>query len=82
MDVVPGDRLRYGFPNISDNAEIVGRVVSKGVIFFMTARGSVAGSAITLAIRICANPAANIRLQEGLAARKPNRRNSAMPNLP
>ncbi len=57
MDVVPDGEPRFGFPNISDNAEIV-ELIASGchVILFTTGRGSVAGSAISPVIKICANP--------------------------
>ncbi len=49
---------RFGFPNISDNAEI-GELIACGahVILFTTGRGSVVGSAISPVIKVCANPA-------------------------
>jgi altronate hydrolase len=57
MDVVPDGEVRFGFPNISDNAEIV-EMISSGchLILFTTGRGSVVGSAISPVIKICANP--------------------------
>lgn len=57
MDVVPDGEPRFGFPNISDNAEIV-ELIASGchVILFTTGRGSVVGSAISPVIKICANP--------------------------
>ncbi len=57
MDVVPDGDPRFGFPNISDNAEIV-ELIASGchLILFTTGRGSVAGSAISPVIKICANP--------------------------
>ncbi|MCG8436284.1 MAG: UxaA family hydrolase [Gammaproteobacteria bacterium] len=57
LDVVPDGEPRYGFPNISDNAEIV-ELISCGchVILFTTGRGSVVGSAISPVIKVCANP--------------------------
>jgi len=58
LDVVPDGEPRFGFPNISDNAEI-GELIACGahVILFTTGRGSVVGSAISPVIKICANPA-------------------------
>jgi altronate dehydratase large subunit len=57
MDVVPDGEPRFGFPNISDNAEIVELIASGShVILFTTGRGSVVGSAISPVIKICANP--------------------------
>lgn len=57
MDVVPDGEPRFGFPNISDNAEIV-ELIASGchIILFTTGRGSVVGSAISPVIKICANP--------------------------
>ena len=42
MDVVPDGEVRFGFPNISDNAEIVEMIASGcHAVFFITGRGSV-----------------------------------------
>ena len=57
MDVVPDGEVRFGFPNISDNAEIVEMMASGAhMTLFVTGRGSVVGSAISPVIKICANP--------------------------
>ncbi|CAH2921285.1 MAG: L-fuconate dehydratase (EC, type 2 [uncultured Paraburkholderia sp.] len=58
LDVVSDGEPRFGFPNISDNAEI-GELIACGahVILFTTGRGSVVGSAISPVIKVCANPA-------------------------
>ncbi|WP_020397135.1 UxaA family hydrolase [Thiolinea disciformis] len=57
MDVVPDGEVRFGFPNISDNAEIVEMIASGcHLTLFVTGRGSVVGSAISPVIKICANP--------------------------
>lgn len=57
MDVVPDGEVRFGFPNISDNAEIVEMIASGcHLILFTTGRGSVVGSAISPVIKVCANP--------------------------
>lgn len=57
MDVVPDGEVRFGFPNISDNAEIVEMIASGAhMCLFVTGRGSVVGSAISPVIKICANP--------------------------
>ena len=57
MDVVPDGDVRFGFPNISDNAEIVEMIASGAhMTLFITGRGSVVGSAISPVIKICANP--------------------------
>jgi altronate hydrolase len=57
LDVVPDGEVRFGFPNISDNAEIV-ELIACGchLILFTTGRGSVVGSAVSPVIKICANP--------------------------
>lgn len=57
LDVVPDGEVRFGFPNISDNAEIV-ELIACGchMILFTTGRGSVVGSAIAPVVKICANP--------------------------
>jgi len=57
MDVVPDGEVRFGFPNISDNAEIVEMIASGcHMTLFVTGRGSVSGSAISPVIKVCANP--------------------------
>ena len=57
MDVVPDGEVRFGFPNISDNAEIVEMIASGAhLILFVTGRGSVVGSALAPVIKVCANP--------------------------
>jgi altronate hydrolase len=57
MDIVPDGEPRFGFPNISDNAEIVELIASGAhVILFTTGRGSVVGSAISPVVKVCANP--------------------------
>ncbi|WP_428543985.1 UxaA family hydrolase [Profundibacter sp.] len=57
MDVVPDGPVRFGFPNIADNAEIVEMMASGAhLTLFVTGRGSVVGSAIGPVIKICANP--------------------------
>ena len=57
MDVVPDGDVRFGFPNISDNAEIVEMIASGAhMTLFVTGRGSVVGSALSPVIKICANP--------------------------
>jgi altronate dehydratase large subunit len=57
LDVVPDGGVRFGFPNISDNAEIV-ELIACGthINLFATGRGSVVGSAISPVIKVCANP--------------------------
>jgi len=57
MDVVPDGEVRFGFPNIADNAEIVEMMASGAhLTLFVTGRGSVVGSALGPVIKICANP--------------------------
>lgn len=57
MDVVPDGDVRFGFPNITDNAEIVEMIASGAhLTLFITGRGSVVGSALSPVIKICANP--------------------------
>ncbi|WP_338760262.1 UxaA family hydrolase [Massilia sp. METH4] len=67
LDVVPDGEVRFGFPNISDNAEIV-ELLSCGahLTLFTTGRGSVVGSAIAPVIKVCANPATYERLAEDM----------------
>lgn len=67
LDVVPDGEPRFGFPNISDNAEIVEMIASGcHLILFTTGRGSVVGSAISPVIKICANPDTYKRLSEDM----------------
>jgi altronate hydrolase len=63
LDVVPDGEPLFGFPNISDNAEIV-EMIACGchLILFTTGRGSVVGSAISPVLKICANPETGRRL--------------------
>lgn len=67
LDVVPDGEPRFGFPNISDNAEIVELIAcGSHVIVFTTGRGSVVGSAISPVIKVCANPETYRRLAEDM----------------
>ncbi|MGI6416820.1 MAG: UxaA family hydrolase [Thermoguttaceae bacterium] len=67
MDVVPDGEPRFGFPNISDNAEIVEMIASGAhVTLFTTGRGSVVGSAISPVIKVCANPETWRRMGEDM----------------
>ena len=67
MDVVPDGEPRFGFPNISDNAEIVEMIASGShMILFTTGRGSVVGSAISPVIKICANPETYERMSDDM----------------
>lgn len=67
MDVVPDGEVRFGFPNISDNAEII-ELIASGchAVFFITGRGSVSGSALSPVIKICANPDTYRRLADDM----------------
>ena len=67
MDVVPDGEVRFGFPNINDNAEIV-EMMASGIhmTLFVTGRGSVVGSAISPVIKIAANPQMYQRLNEDM----------------
>ena len=57
LDVVPDGEVRYGFPNINDNAELAELIACGAhLILFTTGRGSVVGSAISPVIKVCANP--------------------------
>lgn len=57
LDVVPDGDVRFGFPNISDNAEIAELIACGAhLVLFSTGRGSVVGSAISPIIKVCANP--------------------------
>ena len=54
---MPDGEVRFGFPNINDNAEIAELIAcGSHVILFSTGRGSVVGSAIAPVIKVCANP--------------------------
>lgn len=67
MDVVPDGEVRFGFPNISDNAEIVEMMASGAhLTLFVTGRGSVVGSALAPVIKIAANPQMYARLSEDM----------------
>jgi len=67
MDVVPDGEVRFGFPNIADNAEIVEMMASGAhMTLFVTGRGSVVGSALAPVIKIAANPEMYQRLREDM----------------
>src|SRR6185436_16178681 len=67
MDVVPDGEVRFGFPNISDNAEIVELIAcGSHLVLFSTGRGSVVGSAISPVIKVCANPHTFRKLSEDM----------------
>lgn len=57
LDVVPDGEVRFGFPNINDNAEIAELIAcGSHLILFATGRGSVVGSVISPVVKVCANP--------------------------
>lgn len=67
LDIVPDGEVRFGFPNINDNAEIAEMIACGAhVILFVTGRGSVVGSAISPVIKVCANPYTYERLSEDM----------------
>jgi altronate hydrolase len=67
LDVVPDGEPRFGFPNISDNAEIVELIACGAhLILFTTGRGSVVGSAISPVIKVCANPETYRRMEDDM----------------
>jgi altronate hydrolase len=67
LDVVPAEPPRFGFPNISDNAEIV-ELMSCGahLTLFTTGRGSVVGSAIAPVIKITGNPETYAKMRDDM----------------
>jgi altronate hydrolase len=67
LDIVPDGEPRFGFPNISDNAEIVELIACGAhLILFTTGRGSVVGSAVSPVIKICGNPDTYDNLKEDM----------------
>ncbi len=67
LDVVPDGEVRFGFPNINDNAEIAELIAcGSQVILFSTGRGSVVGSAIAPVIKVCANPDTWKRMEDDM----------------
>ena len=67
LDVVPDGEPRFGFPNISDNAEIAELIAcGSHVILFSTGRGSVVGSALSPVIKVCANPETYQRMADDM----------------
>ncbi|MEM1163432.1 MAG: UxaA family hydrolase [Pseudomonadota bacterium] len=67
LDVIPDGEVRFGFPNINDNAEIA-ELMACGchMTYFITGRGSVVGSAISPVIKIAANPEMYARMSEDM----------------
>lgn len=67
MDVVPDGEARWGFPNVSDTAEIVEMMASGcHLVLYTTGRGSVAGSAIAPVVKVCSNPITYGHLSEDM----------------
>ncbi|KAA6351109.1 Altronate dehydratase [termite gut metagenome] len=67
MDVVPDGDVKWGFPNVSDNAEIIELIACGAhIILFSTGRGSVVGSAISPVIKICSNTDTYHRLPDDI----------------
>ncbi|WP_434354819.1 UxaA family hydrolase [Parasalinivibrio latis] len=67
MDVVPDGEVRFGFPNIADNAEITELIASGAhMVLFTTGRGSVVGSAVSPVIKVCANPDTYARMEHDM----------------
>ena len=64
MDVVPDGEAKWGFPNLSDTAEIV-ELASCGVhiVLCTTGRGSVAGAALVPVLKVCSNTETYARMQ-------------------
>lgn len=67
MDVVPDGEAKWGFPNLSDTAEIV-ELASSGaqMVLYTTGRGSVAGCALVPVIKVCANPDTYARMSDDM----------------
>ena len=67
MDVVPDGEAKWGFPNLSDTAEIV-ELASCGaqMVLYTTGRGSVAGCALVPVIKVCANPDTFARMSDDI----------------
>jgi len=67
LDVVPDGEVRFGFPNISDNAQIAELIAcGSHLILFSTGLGTVVGSAISPVIKVCANPETYRRMAEDM----------------
>ena len=67
LDVVPDGEVRFGFPNIVDNAEVAELIAcGSHVILFSTGRGSVVGSAIAPVVKLCANPDTYNRMSDDM----------------
>jgi altronate dehydratase large subunit len=67
LDVIPDGEVRWGFPNINDNAEAAELMACGAqLILFTTGRGSVVGSAISPIIKVCANPETYARMADDM----------------
>lgn len=67
LDVVPDGGPKFGWPNINDNAEITELIAcGSHMVLFSTGRGSVVGSAISPVIKVCANPATYINMEDDM----------------
>jgi len=67
LDVVPDGEPKFGFPNISDNAEIAELMAcGSHLSLFSTGRGSVVGSAVSPVIKVCANPDTYKRMSDDM----------------
>jgi altronate hydrolase len=67
LDVVPDGEVRFGFPNINDNAEIAELIACGAhLVLFSTGRGSVVGSALAPVIKVCANPETYRKLEDDM----------------
>ena len=67
LDVVPDGEVRFGFPNINDNAEIAELIgCGSHLMLFTTGRGSVVGSAISPVVKVCANPETYSRMGDDM----------------
>lgn len=67
LDVVPDGDVRFGFPNINDNAEIAELIAcGSHLTLFATGRGSVVGSVISPVVKVCANPETYRRMPDDM----------------
>jgi altronate hydrolase len=67
MDMIPDGEVRFGFPNINDNAELAEMIACGAhMVMFSTGRGSVVGSAVSPIIKVCANPKTYKRMSEDM----------------
>ena len=67
MDMIPDGEVRFGFPNINDNAELAEMIACGAhMVMFSTGRGSVVGSAVSPIVKVCANPKTYERMSEDM----------------